>query len=123
MAAATNEHDSVANARELGISRLADAPPGACSLTIKAFPAEAWADSGSLVAVWSASAAAALRVFARFAASVAGASVLPAASSRHLHSVALAADGPVLASAEVSGGLGFAARKVCLAAAGTSGPF
>src|ERR1700674_556620 len=74
------------------------------------------------LAVCSAASAAGLRVSAPFAASAAGASVLPAALSRHSRSFALAVGVPVPASAGVSDGPLPASGIACSAVAGISGP-
>jgi hypothetical protein len=122
----------VATCAERGIDRLAATPPGSCSMlgqsTIKASPSEdspssgAWADSGSLVAVFPATSVAAVRVFAVIAASVAGAAALPAAFSPHQRSVAPTAGGPVPVSAGVSAVPVPASQIAFPAVAGTSGP-
>ena len=83
---------------------------------------EAWTDSGLLAAVGSVTAVAAACVSVPIAASVAGASARSAAFSLHLLSVALAAGGPVLVSAGVSGAPAPAARRAFAAVAGISGP-
>jgi hypothetical protein len=92
------------------------------SRPVQVFPIGAWTDSGSVAAVCSATSAAAVRVFAPFAASVAGASVPAAAFSLHLLSVVLAADGPAPAFAGVSGVPDPASRRAFPAVAGISGP-
>jgi len=83
---------------------------------------EAWTHFGLLAAVWSATSVVAACASAPFAVSVAGASARLAAFSLHLPSVALAAGGPVLVSARVSGGPAPAARRAFAAVAGISGP-
>ncbi len=85
-------------------------------------PLEAWTDSSALAAVWIASAAAAVRVFAAVAASVAGAAARVAAFSRHQPSVDPGPDVPAPASAGVSVVLGPAAWITSPALAGISGP-
>ena len=69
-----------------------------------------------------ATAVVAARAFALVVVFVADASARSAAFSRHLPSVALAAGGPVLVSAGVSGGPAAAARRAFAAVAGISGP-
>ena len=88
----------------------------------QALISEAWTDFEWLAAVWSATFVVAVCASAPFAVSVAGASARSAAFSLHLPSVALAAGGPVLASARVSGGPVPALRKAFPAVAGISGP-
>jgi len=87
-----------------------------CSAT-----SEAWADSGSPVAVFAACAAAAERVFAPIAGSVVGASAPSAAFSLHWLAVVPSAGGPAPVSAGVSGGPVAASHTAFPAVVGTSG--
>jgi hypothetical protein len=89
---------------------------------IRAFPLEAWVDSGAAAAGVLAISAAAGCAFPAIAASVAGAAALAVAFSRHQPSVEPIVDGPAPVSAGVSVVPGPASGSTCPAVAGISGP-
>jgi hypothetical protein len=105
----------------IGLSRL-PSPYTTPPTTVDPNVTDVGTDSGWLVAVGSAGAPIAVRVFAPFAVSVAGAAALPLAVWSDLRSAWLAVRGPVPVFAEASGAPAPVSRRAWPAAVGISCP-